>query len=97
MNVVLEIKEDNFKDKTLVPRLFEAEIEGSQVLLIRGEQNKEVVEFHYDVKSMVFTEEALLLEGFISNTDQLIGRCVFSVNEDINTFLNAPPSHTTSS
>tara|TARA_B100001094_G_scaffold332630_1_gene405566 strand:+ start:1499 stop:1768 length:270 start_codon:yes stop_codon:yes gene_type:complete len=80
MNVFLKIKEDNFKDKNLVPRSFQAEIKGSQVLTIKELGNNKAIEFYYDVKNTIFTEEELLLEGFISNSNQLIGRCVFNVN-----------------
>ena len=50
MNVTLKIKEDNFKDKELVPREFDAEIEGTKILKIITEVNKEVIEFNYDLK-----------------------------------------------
>ena len=81
MNVTLKIKEDNFKDKQLVPREFDAEIEGTKILKIITEVNKEVIEFNYDLKRIAFSEENLLLEVIIANHEQLIGRCIFSVNE----------------
>jgi hypothetical protein len=40
MKVTLKIKEDNFNDKELVPRQFEAEIEGTKILKIITEVNK---------------------------------------------------------
>ena len=81
MKVTLKMKKDNFNDKELVPRQFEAEIEGTKILKIITEVNNKVVEFNYDLKRTAFTEQNLLLEGIIANHEQLIGRCIFSVNE----------------
>tara|TARA_R110000751_G_scaffold141643_2_gene245140 strand:- start:415 stop:684 length:270 start_codon:yes stop_codon:yes gene_type:complete len=89
MRVILKIKEDNFKNKDLVPRSFGAEVKGDKVLTIKTKWYGRSRLFNYDVKKICFTDACLLLEGIISDEKQLIGRCVFSVNDSL--------SHTTTS
>ena len=49
MNAILKLKENNFQNKDLVPEVFAADIEGTQILKITTTQNSETLTFHYDV------------------------------------------------
>lgn len=51
----------------------------------------EMPTFILDAKTFYFTDTELLIEGIISDEKELIGRCVFSVND----FYTSP--HTTAS
>tara|TARA_R100000234_G_scaffold99027_1_gene67580 strand:+ start:353 stop:622 length:270 start_codon:yes stop_codon:yes gene_type:complete len=81
MNAILKLKENNFDNKDLVPEVFAADIEGTQILKIATTQNSETLNFHYDVKNICFADEYFMIEGIISNSQEVIGRCVFSINE----------------
>ena len=81
MNAILKLKENNFQNKDLVPEVFAADIEGTQILKITTTQNSETLTFHYDVKNICFVDEYFMIEGIISNSQEVIGRCVFSINE----------------
>ena len=56
---------------------------------LEARPTREIPTFILDAKTFYFTETELLLEGILSDEKELIGRCVFSVNE--------PSSHTTAS
>ena len=81
MNAILKLKENNFQNKNLVPEVFAADMEGTQILKIVTTQNSETLNFHYDVKNICFVNEYFMIEGIISNSQEVIGRCVFSINE----------------
>ena len=99
MKVNLKLKEDNFKNKELLPRHFRAEVAslgrgtatiGIEVCSLYGGLNDyhretrpapEMPTFILDAKTFYFTDTELLIEGIISDEKELIGRCVFSVND----------------
>lgn len=88
MNVILKLKQSNFENKKIVPEIFSAKLEGTKVLKITTiidltdiYQNPESLTFYYDLKNIFFEDEHFVIEGIISNDKEVIGRCVFSVNE----------------
>ena len=81
MNAILKLQESNFENKELVPEVFSAKVEGKQVLKITTTWNSETLTFFYDLKNICFMDEYFVIEGIISNSQEVIGRCVFSINE----------------
>ena len=51
MNAILKLQENNFENKELVPEVFSAKVEGTQVLKITTTWNSETLTFFYDLKN----------------------------------------------
>lgn len=81
MKALLRLKENNFENKNIIPEVFFAEIEGSKVLKISSLHDFKDLLFYFDLKKICFLGEYFVIEGIISDSQKLLGRCVFSINE----------------
>ena len=73
MKAIVKLEESNFNAGLFSSNTI-AEVRGSDILSITSGSQK----YNFDVKSTVFTEDKFMLEGIISDQEELLGRCLLS-------------------
>ena len=77
MKVVCKLRETNMEcvhDK--IPGYFEGEIQGNGIFKITLSEGQKYI---LDSKNTIFTSDQLLLEGYIANDQEFLGRAVIEV------------------
>jgi len=77
MKVVCKLRETSMESaKEKIPGYFEGEIQGNGIFKITLSEGQKYI---LDSKNTIFTSDQLLLEGYIANDQEFLGRAVIEV------------------